>query len=94
MIICVEDEMNICELEVYTLNSVGLEAVGASCSKELFATLANKIPDLILLDIMLPDDVLAKLKNNEAYKDISVIMATDKGSEYDKVKGLDLGADD
>lgn len=98
MILCVEDELNICELEVYTLNSVGLEACGVSCSKELFEALETSIPELIILDIMLPDEdglsILAKLKQNEAYKDIPVIMATAKGAEYDKVKGLDLGADD
>lgn len=98
MIICVEDEENICELEVYTLNSVGLEASGVSCSKELFEALETSIPELLILDIMLPDEdglsILAKLKQNDAYKDIPVIMATAKGAEYDKVKGLDLGADD
>ena len=98
MIVCVEDEQNICELEVYTLNSVGLEAQGVSCSKELFEWLKIKIPDLIILDIMLPDEdglsILNKLKQHELYKDIPVIMATAKGAEYDKVKGLDLGADD
>ena len=98
MIFCVEDEQNICELEVYTLNSVGLEAQGVSCSKELFDGLKVAIPDLIILDIMLPDEdglsILTKLKKHKIYKDIPVIMATAKGAEYDKVKGLDLGADD
>lgn len=98
MILCVEDEQNICELEVYTLNSVGFEACGVSCSKELFELLKTKIPDLIILDIMLPDEdglsILAKLRGSEFYKDIPIIMATAKGAEYDKVRGLNLGADD
>lgn len=98
MIVCVEDEQNICELEVYTLTSVGMDACGVGCSKELFALLKTKIPSLIILDIMLPDEdglsILNRLKKDELYKDIPVIMATAKGAEYDKVKGLDLGADD
>lgn len=98
MIVCVEDEQNICELEVYTLNSIGMEACGVSCAQELFEFLGNQTPDLIILDIMLPGEdglsILEKLKKQDAYKDIPVIMATAKGAEYDKVKGLDLGADD
>ncbi len=98
MIICVEDEQNICELEVYTLQSVGFTAKGCSSGKELFAELENNIPELILLDIMLPDEdglsILRKLRSNKRYENIPVIMATAKGTEFDKVKGLDGGADD
>lgn len=98
MIICVEDEQNICELEVYTLQSVGMEAEGCASGKELFALLEQHIPELIVLDIMLPDEdgmsVLKRLRADERYAAIPVIMATAKGSEYDKVKGLDSGADD
>ena len=98
MIYCVEDEQNICELEVYTLQSVGLDAKGCSTGKELFAELANKLPQLILLDIMLPDEdglnILRRLRSDERYSHIPVIMATAKGTEFDKVKGLDCGADD
>lgn len=98
MIICVEDEQNICELEVYTLQSVGMEAEGCASGKELFALLEQHIPELIVLDIMLPDEdgmsILARLRADKRYASIPVIMATAKGSEYDKVKGLDCGADD
>lgn len=98
MIICVEDEQNICELEVYTLQSVGFQAKGCGSGKELFAELEHEIPELILLDIMLPDEdglsILGKLRSDKRYAAIPVIMATAKGSEFDKVKGLDSGADD
>ena len=98
MIYCVEDDQNICELEVYTLQSVGLDAKGCSTGKELFEELENKLPQLILLDIMLPDEdglnILRRLRSDERYAHIPVIMATAKGTEFDKVKGLDCGADD
>ena len=98
MIYCVEDEQNICELEVYTLQSVGFEAKGCSSGKELFAELEKELPTLILLDIMLPDEdgltVLRRLRSDDRYVSIPVIMATAKGTEFDKVKGLDCGADD
>ena len=98
MIYCVEDEQNICELEVNTLQSVGLDAKGCSTGKELFEELENKLPQLILLDIMLPDEdglnILRRLRSDERYAHIPVIMATAKGTEFDKVKGLDCGADD
>ena len=98
MIYCVEDEQNICELEVYTLQSVGLDAKGCSTGKELFEELENKLPQLVLLDIMLPDEdglnILRRLRSDERYAHIPVIMATAKGTEFDKVKGLDCGADD
>ena len=98
MIYCVEDEQNICELEVYTLQSVGFEAKGCSSGKELFAELEKELPKLILLDIMLPDEdgltVLRRLRSDDRYASIPVIMATAKGTEFDKVKGLDWGADD
>lgn len=98
MIICVEDEQNICELEVYTLQSVGMEAIGCASGRELFALLEKKLPNLIVLDIMLPDEdgisILQRLRSDERYAGIPVIMATAKGSEFDKVKGLDSGADD
>lgn len=98
MIYCVEDEVNICELEVYTLQSVGLEAKGCGSGRELYEELARELPQLILLDIMLPDEdgvsILRKLRQDKRYAHIPVIMATAKSSEYDKVKGLDSGADD
>lgn len=98
MIYCVEDEQNICELEVYTLQSVGFEAKGCTSGNELFAELEKELPKLILLDIMLPDEdgltILRRLRSDERYAHIPVIMATAKGTEFDKVKGLDWGADD
>ena len=98
MIFCVEDEQNICELEVYTLQSVGMEAQGCGSGRELFALLEKQVPELIVLDIMLPDEdgvsILRRLRADKRYANIPVIMATAKGSEFDKVKGLDSGADD
>lgn len=98
MIYCVEDEQNICELEVYTLQSVGMEAKGCGSGRELFAELEKRVPQLIVLDIMLPDEdgvsILRRLRADKRYAAIPVIMATAKGSEFDKVKGLDSGADD
>lgn len=98
MIFCVEDEQNICELEVYTLQSVGMEAQGCGSGRELFALLEKQVPELIVLDIMLPDEdgvsILRRLRADKPYSNIPVIMATAKGSEFDKVKGLDSGADD
>lgn len=98
MIFCVEDEQNICELEVYTLQSVGMEAQGCGSGRELFALLEKQVPELIVLDIMLPDEdgvsILRRLRADKRYANILVIMATAKGSEFDKVKGLDSGADD
>lgn len=98
MIFCVEDEQNICELEVYTLQSVGMEVQGCGSGRELFALLEKQVPELIVLDIMLPDEdgvsILRRLRADKLYANIPVIMATAKGSEFDKVKGLDSGADD
>ncbi len=98
MIFCVEDEQNICELEVYTLQSVDVEAQGCGSGRELFALLEKQVPELIVLDIMLPDEdgvsILRRLRADKRYVNIPVIMATAKGSEFDKVKGLDSGADD
>lgn len=98
MIYCVEDEENICELEVYTLRSVGIAAQGCSNGIELFNLLTKEIPELIILDIMLPGEdgmsILKRLRADKRYAGIPVIMATAKGSEFDKVKGLDFGADD
>ena len=98
MIYCVEDERNIRELIVYTLESSGFTARGLESGKELNAAIAEQLPDLILLDIMLPGEdgleILSRLKASEVTKEIPVIMVTAKTSERDKVKGLDLGADD
>ncbi len=98
MIYCVEDERNIRELIVYTLESSGLAAKGVENGGQLFRELAEHPASLILLDIMLPEEdgisILQKLKSSEVTKDIPVIMVTAKGAEYDKVKGLNCGADD
>ena len=98
MIYCVEDDVSIRELIVYTLNLSGFEALGIERGEELFEKLEEQIPELIILDIMLPGEdglsILKRIRMMEAYCDIPVIMATAKGSEYDRVKGLDMGADD
>lgn len=98
MIYCVEDEKNIRELLVYTLHSTGFQAKGLSGGAELFRQLGEELPELILLDIMMPGEdgytILEKLKQMPEVRDIPVIMVTAKGAEFDKVKGLDLGADD
>lgn len=98
MIYCVEDDSNIRELVIYTLETTGYKARGFENGKEFFKALTSEIPELVLMDIMLPgEDGLELLKRMKAFprtKDIPVIMVTAKGAEYDKVKGLDLGADD
>ncbi len=98
MIYCVEDDRGIRELMTYTLNASGIKAVGFKDGEELDEALKKEIPDLITLDIMLPKEdgisILKRLKANEKYKNIPIIMASAKGEEYDKVIGLDLGADD
>ena len=98
MIYCLEDERNIRELIVYTLESSGFHAAGFSNSTDFFAAVVNEKPELILLDIMLPKEsgltVLQKLKDSMVTKDIPVIMVTARGSEFDKVTGLNMGADD
>ena len=98
MIFTVEDDESIREIEIYTLNSMGFKAQGFSDASLLFEALEKTIPDLIILDIMLPGEsgvsILRRLKSSHEYRDIPVIMATAKGSEYDKVESLDAGADD
>lgn len=98
MIFCVEDDAGIRDLMIYTLNASGFRAVGFENAKEFYAALADDTPELIMLDIMLPGEdgisILKRLKADARTADIPVIMATAKGNEYDKVIGLDLGADD
>lgn len=98
MIYCVEDDSSIRDLMIYTLNSAGFEAKGFDNGDRLFDALQTEKPQLIMLDIMLPGEdglsILKRLRRLPAAKDIPVIMATAKGTEYDKVTGLDLGADD
>ena len=98
MIFCVEDDAGIRNMMVYTLNASGFPAEGFSDGAELFHALESRQPQLILLDIMLPGmdgiEILRTLRARSATADIPVIMATARGTEYDKVVGLDLGADD
>lgn len=98
MIFCVEDDSAIRELMIYTLNTTGFKATGFEESATFWEALKEQEPELILLDIMLPGEdgisILKKLRSQTEYARIPVIMATAKGTEYDKVMGLDMGADD
>ncbi|WP_270740016.1 response regulator transcription factor [Massilioclostridium coli] len=98
MIYCLEDDESIRELVTYTLNTQGLEAQGFSKPSEFWEAMQKSIPDLVLLDIMLPEEdgfsILKKIRTSSMTKRIPVIMLTAKGSEYDTVRGLDSGADD
>lgn len=98
MIYCVEDDSSIRELMLYALRASGFPSEGFSDGFGLFYALTQATPDLILLDIMLPGmdgiEILKQLKQAPATADIPVILASAKGTEYDKVMGLDLGADD
>ena len=97
MIYCVEDENAIRDLMVYTLKASGFDAVGFDSGKGLWLALKEQLPELILLDIMLPGEdglsILKKLRSSPVTADIPVIIATARDSEYDKVIGLDSGAD-
>lgn len=97
MIYCVEDDDDIRELMLYTLKTAGFEAQGFPDGDDFWQAISLQQPDLILLDIMLPGSdglaILEKLEQTPATAGIPVIMATAKGTEYDKVKGLDMGAD-
>lgn len=94
---CVEDDESIRNLIIYALKNNDFDVVGFEDGRSFFNSL-EELPDIILLDIMLPDEdgyeILNKLKSNPATMDIPVIMLTSKTSEFDKVKGLDMGADD
>lgn len=98
MIYCVEDDGSIRELVVYTLENTGFHARGFEDGKLFKEALALEVPELVLLDIMLPGEdgmqILKWMKSERAFRDIPVIMVTAKGAEYDKVIGLDTGADD
>ncbi len=98
MIYLVEDDNSIRELVAYTFNTAGLEAEGFDRSSLFWEALEKRKPDLVLLDIMLPEEdgiqILQKLRQREDTKKLPVIMLTAKGSEYDKVMGLESGADD
>ena len=98
MIWCVEDDSSIRDIEVYALSSTGFEARGFADGDSFWHALQSEKPDLVVLDVMLPGKdgvtLLKLMKGSEEFQDIPVIMATAKGSEYDKIQSLDLGADD
>lgn len=98
MIYCVEDDSSIRNLMIYTLNASGFEAAGFSDGESFFEALEKEKPQLVLLDVMLPGqdglEILKILRSHPATADIPVIMATAKSTEFDKVIGLDMGADD
>ena len=98
MIRCVEDDSRIREIAIYALKSAGFEVKGFEDGRAFWEALKLEKPKLILLDIMLPGidgiELLEKIKESTEYSDIPVIMATAKGEEYDRIRGLELGADD
>lgn len=95
---CVEDDNNIRELVCYTLTQTGSTAVGFADAESFFAAVAERLPDLVLLDIMLPDkdgmEILHELRSNARTERLPIIMVTAKSGQIDKIKGLDGGADD
>ena len=97
MIWCVEDDDSIRDIEVYALQSTGLEARGFADGGSFWAALEQEKPALVVLDVMLPGvsgiDLLRRMKASPALREIPVVMATAKGAEYDRIQGLDLGAD-
>lgn len=98
MIWCVEDDASIRDIAVYALNSTGLKAQGFSDGLSFWETLQKEQPELVLLDVMLPGidgvTLLENMKKSPKLQNIPVIMATAKGSEFDKIRCLDIGADD
>ena len=98
MIYIVEDDIEVREMETYALKSSGFDVMAFECGKVMDEQVKTRVPDLFILDIMLPGEdglnILKRLRVQENTKDIPVIMLTAKGTELDKVKGLDLGADD
>lgn len=98
MIWCVEDDASIRDIEVYALTSTGFEAVGFEDGTSFWEALQTERPELVVLDVMLPGidgvELLPRMKSSEGLREIPVIMATAKGSEYDKIRCLDQGADD
>ena len=98
LIYVVEDDTDIREIEMFALKNSGHETEGFAAAAGFIEGLENKQPDLVLLDIMLPDEdglsVLKKIRNMDKCNDLPVIMVTARSSEIDKVRGLDNGADD
>lgn len=97
MIWCVEDDASIRDIEVYTLTSTGFEARGFDDGVSFWSALQTEKPDLVVLDVMLPGvdgiELLQRMKASAQLRTIPVVMATAKGAEYDRIRGLDLGAD-
>ena len=98
MIWCVEDDAGIRDIEVYALLSTGFDARGFEDGISFWTALQSEKPDLVILDVMLPGrdgvELLKAMKSSEGFRDIPVIMATARGTEYDKIQSLDMGADD
>ena len=98
MIYCVEDDSAIRDIEVYALRSTGFEAEGLENGEQLFEAIAKRVPELIILDVMLPGEdgleILKRIRFSALTRSVPVIMATALGEEYDKITGLDSGADD
>jgi two-component system alkaline phosphatase synthesis response regulator PhoP len=98
LIYIVEDDANIREIESFALKNSGHNIVEFEYAKDLYKKLLDKVPDLIILDVMLPDEdgleIVKKLRNMQKTKKIPILMVTAKTTEIDKVKGLDIGADD
>ena len=96
MIYLLEDDVNICRLVTYALESQGMEAKGFDRPSLFWRAMAEQVPDLVLLDIMLPEEdgleILQRLK--VSHKELPVLLLTARDTEFDKVRGLDLGADD
>lgn len=98
MICVVEDDKDIREMETYALKSAGFEVLSAASSEEFFAAIGSNLPNLVILDVMLPGSdglsILQELRGNPATATVPVMMVTAKTTELDKIKGLDSGADD
>ncbi|MDD6318890.1 MAG: response regulator transcription factor [Succinatimonas hippei] len=98
MIYCVEDDTDIREIETYTLRSLNLQAEGFPDGKSFFEAVERELPELVILDVMLPDidgvEILRRLRRTARTRSIPIIMATAKGAEYERVGALDAGADD
>ena len=98
MIWCVEDDPSIRDIEVYALQSTGLDAMGFESGDAFWDAIQTQTPELVIMDVMLPGadgvELLSRMKANPELAQIPVIMATAKGAEYDKIQSLDLGADD
>ena len=98
LIYVVEDDANIREIETIALKNGGHTVEGASCARELFEKIEEKVPDLAIVDIMLPDkdgyEIVKELRSNPSTKRLPIIMVTAKSTEMDMLKGLDIGADD